>query len=200
MKRLLLIIVALIATSTALHAQIMLDARSSYIYNGSPKSYVITLDNTIVGTVYFDEVGRISKISTDYTYMTYTWRPDNTRIAVKMYANGENVGVEYINIIEYNDSIAHYEYYGTTYKITFNKWNRMTSIEMEQQGTISRQTNIYHNEKRDAVPCIMDMSANGMSMHQELIDMTLDSYGNWIDVTINSNGTIMHQTREIEYY
>jgi hypothetical protein len=76
----------------------------------------------------------------------------------------------------------------------------MTSIEMEQQGTISRQTNIYHNEKRDAVPCIMDMSANGMSMHQELIDMTLDSYGNWIDVTINSNGTIMHQTREIEYY
>lgn len=200
MKRLLLIIVALVATSTALHAQMMLDARSMYIYNGNPKSFVGTLDDTIVGIVYFDEVGRISKISTDDTYLTFTWRPDNTRITVKMYANGENIGVDYINIIEYNDSIVHYECGGATIKITFNKWNRMTSIEMEQQGTIARQTNIYHNEKRDAAPCIIDMSANGMSMHQELLDMTLDSYGNWIDITMNSNGDIMHQTREIEYY
>lgn len=200
MKRLLLIIVALIATSTALHAQMMLDARSMHIYNGSPKSVVGTLDNTIVGTVYFDEAGRITKMSTDYIYWTFTWRPDNTRITVKMYANGENIGVDYINIIEYTDSIAHYECGGATIKITFNKWNRMTSIEMEQQGSIARQTNIYHNEKRDALPCIMDMSANGMSMHQELLDKTLDSYGNWIDITMNINGDIMHQTREIEYY
>ena len=137
MKRLLLIIVALVATSTALHAQMMLDARSMYIYNGNPKSFVGTLDDTIVGIVYFDEVGRISKISTDDTYLTFTWRPDNTRITVKMYANGENIGVDYINIIEYNDSIVHYECGGATIKITFNKWNRMTSIEMEQQGTIA---------------------------------------------------------------
>ena len=200
MKRLLLIIVALIATSTALHAQMMLDARSMYIYNGSPKSFVGTLDNTVVGRIDFDEAGRITKLSTDDTYMTFTWRPDNTRITVKMYANGENIGVDYINIIEYTDSISHYEYGGYTIKITFNKWNRMTCIEMEQQGSIARQTNIYHNEKRDAAPCIIDMSANGMSMHQELIDMTLDSYENWIDVTMNINGTIMNQTREIEYY
>ncbi len=200
MKRLLLTIVALIATSTVLSAQMMLDARSMYIYNGNPKSYVSTLDNTIVGTVYFDEVGRITKMSTDDTYMTFTWRPDNTRITVKMYANGENIGVDYINIIEYTDNIAHYECGGATIKITFNKWNRVTCIEMEQQGTIARQTNIYNNEKRDTAPCIIDMSANGMSMRQELIDMTLDSYGNWIDVTMNSNGDIMHQTREIEYY
>lgn len=201
MKRLLLIIVALIATSATLSAQMTLDARSMQIYDSKPKSAIVPFENGISGKVEFDETGRVTKVSIQDFYMTFTWRPDNTRITVKTYTNGENTGAEYINIIEYNDRVAHYEMGGTTVKLTYNKWNKLISTEAEQGGIKATATYIYDNEKRDSTPRFIEVSSStGRTMSQAVLDVTLDSYGNWIETTIDANGNIMHQTREIEYY
>ena len=201
MKRLLLIIVALIATSATLSAQITLDARSMQIYDSKPKSAIVPFENGTSGKVEFDETGRVTKVSIQDFYMTFTWRPDNTRITVKTYTNGENTSAEYINIIEYNDRVAHYEMVGTTMKLTYNKWNKLISVEAEEGGIKATLTYIYDNEKRDSTPRFIETSSStGAKMNQEILDVTLDSHGNWIETTIDANGYIMHQTREIEYY
>jgi hypothetical protein len=90
---------------------------------------------------------------------------------------------------------------GTTVKLTYNKWNKLISTEAEQGGIKATATYIYDNEKRDSTPRFIEVSSStGRIMSQEVLDVTLDSYGNWIETTIDANGNIMHQTREIEYY
>ena len=72
---------------------------------------------------------------------------------------------------------------------------------LEEGGIKATATYIYDNEKRDSTPRFIEVSSStGRTMSQEVLDVTLDSYGNWIETTIDASGNIMHQTREIEYY
>ncbi|MBO5018378.1 MAG: hypothetical protein J6C56_05895 [Alistipes sp.] len=202
MKKLFTLIVVLIGFSTIASAQILLDARSMQIYYGQPKKVTQETPQGVTMTCYFDTQGRVSSLEDgNGAVMTFTWRPDNSRISVRTTMNGSVVGAGYINISKYNDEAISYEAEGTEIDIEFDSQKRMEWMGVYQGGVTAEMEYVYTEGSNSIIPEYMELYNNGNYVgFQTISDVKYDSKGNFIQTTINQNGYEQVNKRRIYYY
>lgn len=201
MKRYVLLLVTIIALNYTLSAQmVVIDARSLNIYNGKPKM-VIQKDNANDQIVaHLDTNGKVTMLEYHGNKLTYSWRPDGKRITCACESEGETT-YDYINIIEYSDTISHYEVWGYNTKKTFDSLGREVTTDISEANGWIKVNYTYVEGSSASVPiCIEATNSNGSTLHQDVIDIKYDDYGNYTEYTTITNGAKTKMKRKIYYY
>lgn len=202
MKKLITLILVLTGLSTAVSAQILLDARSMSIYYGQPRKMTQETPQGTTMTFYFDTQGRVTSIEDgNGAVMTFTWRPDNSRISVKTTMNGSMVGSGYINVSKYTDEAISYQAEGTEIDIEFDSRERLEWTGMYQGGNTVEMEFVYPEGSNSIIPEYMELYNNGDYIgFQTISNVKYDSKGNFIQHTISQNGYEQVAKRRIYYY
>lgn len=200
MKRVFLLLVAMMALNATLSAQVFIDARSMGIYYGEPRMVTMKDDANNDITVHFDRDGKVTSFEYGGSTMTFSWRPDGKRITVTQHINGESMS-DYINVIEYSDSVAHYEAGGMTMKIVFDSLNRITQTELSTADTTAKMEYTYAEGSTSSVPLYIVATNNyGQRGEQQVTSSKCDSEGNYTEFTALTYGFETTSKRKIYYY
>ena len=199
MKRLLLIIVALIATSATLSAQLLIDARSNELPFGKPKRLIRNGEMEY----HFDRKGRVTDITMQAGLgnIVVDWGKKCDYVYVRHYLDGAMFDADRVNIVYSTSDSMKYMFSGNECVIYYDQCNRITRLKMRQMySTFERICTYDDDNNRSSVTSIVEITNTTNVVNIEIEDVVCDHKGNWIELKVNIGGNVYYQYREIEYY
>ncbi len=189
----MLLIGASSATAQNIHA------RQYNIYNGQPKSAVITNPQGTV-EVDFDRQGRITCITQGVMKMVYDWDVEPGKVVVSMYKGTEFTEGGEIWVEELSNRCHHYGI-GENFD---------TNVTYKSNGAMDRATvtnpmgsmtlRYIYNSASDLYPYAIEQTMGGQSGTLEVTINSTDSYGNVTDYSQSFMGNVGNTHMDIQYY
>lgn len=189
-----MLLIGLMAIGSTAIAQTNVNAQMWCVNHGTPQKLMIEESGEVVC---FDRKGRVTSYSIGTDVIRYSW--SGNKITLSGYQNGTKVGEEYITISSQTDTEIVLTLSGGSIRETYNSDGQEHQSFMTSNGQTLTETVSYENDALHT-PSKIVRSLGNQSETVIINSLSRDTYGNWVKMSISSNGQTQTVTRSILYY